>query len=304
MYDELIGRWRSRDPLEVKYPFASTYSFALNTPIQAYDPDGKLVIFINGQWGRVTGACCGGSMDYWSYSGGKGDYAQEVMDRIGDHNARFYDGASGGFWGNTFPRSFLMDTPWSNYDKDYRYEHGYETGKKEAADIIAKLQRDPNNENKITESIKFVTNSMGTAHERGFSQALTDYVNSYNEGVEQYNQLQDFIANRKPGYKPDYKEKLTGFNIESTVDIAPFQGNQLTADPNAKSSYHMISPLDIVAGYDRARIPGSTELGKGGSHYNAKGAHHASFFDPKYMPRSQNNGSGRSVKEENPTNKK
>ncbi|NQY08212.1 MAG: hypothetical protein HRT71_01675 [Flavobacteriales bacterium] len=45
IYDPRLGRWLAVDPLASKYPFASSYNFALNTPIQAYDPDGKIVIY-------------------------------------------------------------------------------------------------------------------------------------------------------------------------------------------------------------------------------------------------------------------
>ena len=47
MYDSRLGRWLATDPFANKYPFASPYNFALNTPIQAVDPDGKVVFFIN-----------------------------------------------------------------------------------------------------------------------------------------------------------------------------------------------------------------------------------------------------------------
>ena len=49
MYDSRIGRWFAVDPLAAKYSYASPFNFALNTPLQAKDPDGKVVIFINGQ---------------------------------------------------------------------------------------------------------------------------------------------------------------------------------------------------------------------------------------------------------------
>ena len=48
MYDTRVGRWSAVDPLAGKYPYASPYSFVLNSPIQSIDPDGRLVIFING----------------------------------------------------------------------------------------------------------------------------------------------------------------------------------------------------------------------------------------------------------------
>lgn len=43
--DTRIGRWISKDPLSEKYPGVSSYVYVLNTPIRAYDPDGKVVEF-------------------------------------------------------------------------------------------------------------------------------------------------------------------------------------------------------------------------------------------------------------------
>jgi len=55
IYAPSIGRWLSTDPLAMKYPFASSYNFVLNTPIQAYDPDGKRVYFIGGAGNDTNG---------------------------------------------------------------------------------------------------------------------------------------------------------------------------------------------------------------------------------------------------------
>jgi RHS repeat-associated protein len=44
IYDSRVGRWLSGDPHEIKYPYSSTYAFALNTPIIAVDSEGKDVI--------------------------------------------------------------------------------------------------------------------------------------------------------------------------------------------------------------------------------------------------------------------
>ncbi|WP_346823346.1 RHS repeat domain-containing protein [Rapidithrix thailandica] len=47
IYDGRIGRWLSRDPLEVKYPMLSTYCFVGNSPIMVIDPNGKEIILVN-----------------------------------------------------------------------------------------------------------------------------------------------------------------------------------------------------------------------------------------------------------------
>ena len=44
IYDSRVGRWMGCDPLEKKYPSMSSYSFAGNSPVAFYDPDGKEVM--------------------------------------------------------------------------------------------------------------------------------------------------------------------------------------------------------------------------------------------------------------------
>src|SRR5690554_1442765 len=60
-YDAAIGRWFNMDPLAEKYLGISTYAYVANSPINAIDPDGRLIIFINGQH-----AGDGGSRKYWN----------------------------------------------------------------------------------------------------------------------------------------------------------------------------------------------------------------------------------------------
>lgn len=52
MYDSRLGRWLSTDPLEIKYPFVSPYSFALNNPIIFIDPSGEDVIIALGGFAK------------------------------------------------------------------------------------------------------------------------------------------------------------------------------------------------------------------------------------------------------------
>ena len=48
MYDQQIGRWHKTDNKAELYFATSPYVYALNQPTNAIDPDGNLVIFING----------------------------------------------------------------------------------------------------------------------------------------------------------------------------------------------------------------------------------------------------------------
>jgi RHS repeat-associated protein len=47
IFDSRIGKWLSVDLLADKYPAASTYCFAHNSPIQAFDPDGMRVYYVS-----------------------------------------------------------------------------------------------------------------------------------------------------------------------------------------------------------------------------------------------------------------
>ena len=69
---------------------------------------------------------------------------------------------------------------------------------------------------------------MGTAYSRGYAKALQKYVDNYN-------------AKNKDN-------PLTGFQIETTVDIAAFQGCDLPADKTTvKNRYYMSGDKDGVA---------------------------------------------------------
>lgn len=55
---KIVQRFLSVDPLAEKYPPLSAYSYVANTPINAIDPDGKRIYFVNanGELGRATRA--------------------------------------------------------------------------------------------------------------------------------------------------------------------------------------------------------------------------------------------------------
>jgi len=124
------------------------------------------------------------------------------MNQLHDGNSRYYDGSDGGY----HP---LFDGMRSSSKGEGREQNGYESGKKDAASIIANLARDPNNN--IVESIKIVTHSMGGAYGKGFVRALKEYIKTL----------------------PIEKQKQ--ILISLVADFDPFQAGDITADPNIKT---------------------------------------------------------------------
>ena len=222
MYDPAIGRWIKTDSKAELYFATSPYAYALNQPTNAVDPDGNLVIFINGMH-----AGGGGSSAYWAASNyyttqqsktlpapegyhlmgwsttgtatyGKDRYFdQEVMAQLGDYNAKYYDGALGG-------ASSLLGFPNNPMSSGDRYDAGKTQGSKDAKALIENLARDKNGN--IVETIKIITHSMGGAFGSGYLAALKAYINSLP------------------------KEQQQQIKISLVADFDPFQGSSINAD--------------------------------------------------------------------------
>ena len=136
----------SIDPHCEKYYSISPYAYCMNNPVNCIDPDGRLVIFING-----FHAGDGGKKEYW---GKNGIFANTVMDHLNDHNDLYRDGSVGGVFNLT-----------NNQDHRKRAKFGTKQAKIDA-NIIIKMITDPNGN--IKETIKIITHSMGAAYAKGY----------------------------------------------------------------------------------------------------------------------------------------
>ncbi len=219
MYDTQIGRWNCTDGKAELYFATSPYVYALNTPTNAIDPDGNLVIFIQGNHFGETDHEYWTAKDYYTVTGpagqtpagyhpinGKGStmvygkdryFDNEVMDQLGDQNAKYYDASGGGghpFGNGQRPSSFAK----------LREDAGYKQGKADAETIIANLARDKSGN--IIETIKIITHSMGGAYGKGFVKALKEYIATLS--AEQQQQVK----------------------ISFVADFDPYQGGDMTAD--------------------------------------------------------------------------
>ncbi len=233
--DPRVARWMSVDQLASAYPTQSAYCFVANTPLQAVDPDGRLIIFINGFHTGTAGR------EYWqrsrvvksytTYGWGIGTVRDDktiterwddnLMHRWNDYNAKYYDGSLGGALNTAITTAMNPQyIATSNLNPAVRGLAGLLQSRIDAADIFSKLEKDPNDPKKITETIKIIAHSMGVAYARGFVYGLAEYATKHGLDVS--------------------------FEIE--VDIASFQGSALPALTDiVDASFSMSGDEDWVA---------------------------------------------------------
>jgi len=150
-YDPKMSVWYSTDYDQEKYPYVSSYCYTLSNPINAIDPNGKLVIFINGM-----NISSGGKAEYWN------GLNNRIMSIVKDNHQRYYDGSLGGAF-NTITHGILT----GNLNPYERFVEGIKMGRKDAEHIFNSL--------KEGETIKVFTHSMGAAYGKGFVTGLQAY---------------------------------------------------------------------------------------------------------------------------------
>ena len=117
MYDPIIGRTTTIDPLAEKYTHLSPFLWCAANPLKYVDKTGKVIIFINGMhFGD------GGSAEYW-------DVVDDIaMEKTGDMNAIYIDGSYGG-------KSSLFKKG-SNLMASNRIQAGFDYGYTSASKLI------------------------------------------------------------------------------------------------------------------------------------------------------------------------
>ena len=266
MYDPQIGRWDKTDGKAELYFGTSPYVYALNQPNQAIDPDGNLVIFVNGF--SLVGSELGNS-SYWqrtfsenrivsSESNGINSFGiplsrdeftttstrevnfdEEVMNQLGDHHSIYKDGSMGGIGG-------IIDAGFS-LDPTTRSKVGNQQGNADAKKIIASLARDKNVN--IVESIKVISHSLGGAYAKGYIKAILDYAK---------------------------KHKIQGVKVVFEADFAPFQpaSQKAVKDKNMGETLQFSHSRDAVAGNDD--MPGADQINTSG---DSNQSHSISSFE-------------------------
>lgn len=157
-----LSHWLSVDPLTADYPSLSPYAFVDNNPINAIDPDGRKIIFVNGYYNTGDGAMpklisknvigTVGGKDYWGSS--------------------FISGAHSYFKDNFTPEFIDGRGAWNSTGEE-RYNAGYAYAKENLSTITAGMIEG--------ETIKIVSHSMGGA----YSEGIIKYLKEKNIAVEQ-----------------------------------------------------------------------------------------------------------------------
>jgi RHS repeat-associated protein len=277
MYDSRLGRWLSIDKLYDKYPMMAPYNFAANSPIQAFDPDGNLIIFINGYnasdvatsgavsivtpgWSSAMRAASkssaesaeqaynsisqddGGSAnsDYW------GKFEGNVKTAWNDKNAMYVDGSPG----------LLVD----NINDIYRVKVGQQQGYQDASSILSQLSEG--------ETIKIVTHSMGGAFGRGYvdglQKGLENEVKRHNAQVQR-----NMETARQNGIPYNGPALMAVPKIEVVLDVAPY-GSNIPAHSNVPT-YQASGDKDDISGTETwmgaIKVPTKPGTGHGISDY-------------------------------------
>jgi RHS repeat-associated protein len=242
VYDSRLGRWLSLDPLQAKYPNLSAYNFVANSPLQAVDPDGKIIIFVNGLMldhamashdikflpGLPNTPSNSSNMPYptyeqsaygpryqgeaFEYWGKDNEMVSSFDQALGDKNNYFVNGS---------------DHTWSQASD--RYAAGMKSGQEFVQKIVSgeiKLSKD--------ETIKLIGHSQGAAHAAGMAAALQQ---AKTEG------------------------KITN-NIEQIIYLAPHQPTEITTPVNIPSTQYS-RKSDLVS----SKGIGKLTAVSGGSHF-------------------------------------
>jgi RHS repeat-associated protein len=209
MYDQQIGRWHCTDGKAELYQNITTYAYAANQPTNVIDPDGNLIIFING-------------FTPYSNEQGKSRYWEEWKSvQVGIRSEKNWRGnwVTSDVYQDRLIRSFADDVSTQLSDNNQKFVHGgndpwamdrrssgEDKGYEAAEAIIAGLHRTGG---VIDETIKIITHSMGGAYGKGYVEGLKRYI-------------------KENGLEKDVR-------ITLVADFDPYQGGSTKADDDIKT---------------------------------------------------------------------
>jgi RHS repeat-associated protein len=191
-YEPRMGIFLSVDGLTEKYPHISGYAYTANNPVNAVDPNGKDIIFINGYIGFGSPPS---GQKYWS-----SNFVSGAKDYFNDRKTKF----------TSFePKAFSSAAE--------RKAAGVEYAKANLAELTKGMD-------KGKDSFKFVTHSMGAA----FGEGIAEYLKGEGWKVEAIVQINAYQASDIETIDPKSNQTETidyqnpdDIVINTPIDSAP-----------------------------------------------------------------------------------
>jgi hypothetical protein len=273
-----IGRWGVVDPLADKYEGVSPYTYVLNDPVNAIDPDGRLIVFVNGfmynQWSNQDNRK---TVEYRyradpgvTYTGNNPNYRPYPGERTFATGAPTYLGNSFSYWGNETNSSAgiggLFSQAYNDYntrfisasaDNDSQASDRYAEGKRAGRELIKQL-----NSGEIAlgenETIKIVGHSQGAAYAAGIASVLAKH-KKYSSRLE----VVHYLAPHQP----------TDFSHPSNIE-----GHQWSTESDWVSS-RQGSPLMLMnGGSELGLVSGVQNPHYRNKHKGGRGGHSADTY--------------------------
>ena len=242
--------WYGVDPLFEKYPSLSAYNYCAGNPINAVDPDGKYILFINGLrlWhGNMDQIRLYGGFkihktdvyDYWSSTqnsfGRNVDLVDYYKNVYNDNNVGFTSGSS--YWNST---------------AQSRKQQGIKK-----AELFHKMVQEGKIKLDSQETIKIISHSQGGAHAAGFAEKLMSYKNEKGEPL--YN---IFVIEYITPHQPTDFANPKGINgIQFSHPSDAVASDSPWWMPNGGTSFGKINGVSQFYGEDIMGGPGQPKLG-------------------------------------------
>jgi len=203
-YDPAYCQFTQIDPLCEQYPHLSPYAYCAGNPVNAIDPDGKKIVFVNGY--LALGSPKGGS-DYWH--GNRSSFVRNAQATFKDYTTPFF----------------------TNYDYKYltsasvlREAQGYQYAKKNYNVLIQDMKPG-------IDKFNFISHSMGGAFSEGMMAFLAE------QGWETENAV--FLNAWEPAQIKNKVEK-TRFDATCTNDPVQFLSKPVFGESDIPSSDDII----------------------------------------------------------------